>query len=156
MHPRVHEFVSGGLFDKVEVFSELERRIADLKTAQDRGSAFEVFAEAYLATQKIVGAAKVWHLTELPTSIEQRLRLDAEADMGVDGVLETNLGRLCAFQVKFRSGRPALSWHDLATFMGLTDQADHRILFTNCNRIPSVINERSRFHCIRGSDLDSL
>ena len=156
MHPKALQFVKGGLFENIDGFPELERRIASFKTANERGSAFEVLAQAYLATQTIVGAAKVWHLSEVPAPIARKLRLDADSDMGVDGVVETNLGTHSAYQVKFRSGRPALSWNELSTFMGLTDQADHRILFTNCEHLPPVINERSAFHCVRGSDLDRL
>jgi len=42
--------------------------------------------------------------------------------------------------------------------MGLADspQIRSRILFTNCDELPSVINERQGFFCIRGSDLDRL
>ena len=51
---------TGGLFDAIGTFGELENRISALPTNQDRGDAFEVFAEAYLATQKIVAAEEVW------------------------------------------------------------------------------------------------
>jgi hypothetical protein len=41
-------------------------------------------------------------------------------------------------------------------FMGLTDQVALRVLFTNCDDLPSLMNERKGFYCIRGSDLDKL
>ncbi|HYT60522.1 MAG TPA: hypothetical protein VEL06_10140 [Haliangiales bacterium] len=40
-------------------FIELEQRIADLPDEKSRGDAFEVFAEAYLATQRKHDAEKV-------------------------------------------------------------------------------------------------
>jgi len=40
--------------------------------------------------------------------------------------------------------------------MGLTDQVGQRVLFTNCNDLPKVMNERTGFYCVRGNDLDRL
>jgi hypothetical protein len=59
-HHRTRHFVASGLFDLLKSFAELEARIATLPIERDRGDAFEVFAEAYLATQKIVRAEEVW------------------------------------------------------------------------------------------------
>jgi hypothetical protein len=59
-HRRTSHFVGLELFDELEGFTDLEARIAALPTRKDRGDAFEVFAEAYLATQKLVGAEQVW------------------------------------------------------------------------------------------------
>jgi hypothetical protein len=58
-HRRCRHFVTSGLFDGLENFADLEARIAALPTKRERGDAFEVFAEAYLATQTIVGAEEV-------------------------------------------------------------------------------------------------
>jgi predicted helicase len=79
-------------------------------------------------------------------------------DLGADGVFRTWSGALNAYQVKFRTGRPSLTWEELATFMGLTDadQVDQRVLFTNCDVLAEVMSQRSGFYCIRGSDLDRL
>jgi len=40
--------------------------------------------------------------------------------------------------------------------MGLTDQVSQRVLFTNCEALPSLMQDRSGFIPIRGSDLDRL
>jgi predicted helicase len=42
--------------------------------------------------------------------------------------------------------------------MGLADSPEirSRVLFTNCDDLPSVLNDRQGFFCIRGSDLDRL
>ena len=76
----------------------------------------------------------------------------------MDGVFRTILDQFSAYQVKFRSGRRALTWRELATFMGLADspRIQTRVLLTNCDDLPSVLNERRGFFCIRGSDLDRL
>ncbi|MGD0651407.1 MAG: DEAD/DEAH box helicase family protein, partial [Verrucomicrobiia bacterium] len=40
--------------------------------------------------------------------------------------------------------------------MGLSDQVSERVLFTNSDDLPAVLNQRKGFYCIRGSDLDKL
>jgi len=76
--------------------------------------------------------------------------------MGVDGVFETHAGELNAYQVKFRSGRDALDWRELSTFMGLTDRVAQRVVFTNSNHLPALMEQRTGFYPIRGSHLDAL
>ena len=83
-HPRAHYFVALGLFDGLDAFADLEARIGELPVG-DRGNAFEVFAEAYLATQKLVGAQEVWPADQVPIAVLQACRLPVQ-DMGADGV----------------------------------------------------------------------
>jgi len=68
-HRRTGYFVARRLFERLEGFADLEARIAALPTQQDRGDAFEVFAEAYLATQKLVGAEEVWPADQVPWAL---------------------------------------------------------------------------------------
>lgn len=156
-HPKAASFARQNLFAGVTTFAELETRVAALPNEQSRGDAFEVFAEAYLATQRKHDAANVWPLTAVPTQTLQALGLAAK-DYGVDGVFKTLLDHFNAYQVKFRTNRPALTWRELSTFMGLADspQIRSRVLLTNCDELQSVLNERQGFFCIRGSDLDRL
>lgn len=59
-HRRTGYFVAGRLFKVLDDFADLEARIAALPTQHDRGDdVFEVFAEAYLATQELVGGELV-------------------------------------------------------------------------------------------------
>jgi len=154
-HRRTGHFVAVGLFERLETFRDLEARIAALPTQKDRGDAFEVFAEAYLATQKLVGAEEVWAADQVPIAVLQACRLPVH-DLGADGVFKTWAGEYNAYQSKFRTGRPALTWQELSTFMGLTDQVGGRVLFTNCDDLPAVMDARSGFYCIRGTDLERL
>ena len=119
------------------------------------GDAFEVFAEAYLATQKLVGAEEVWPADQVPIAVLKACRLPIK-DMGADGVYKTCAGQYNAYQSKFRTGRPSLAWQELSTFMGLTDQVGERVLFTNCDDLSSIMDDRSGFFCIRGTDLERL
>jgi predicted helicase len=154
-HSRASATVCAGLFNGITSFKQLEHRIAALPTEAERGVAFEVFAEAYLATQPIEKAKNVWPERRIPEQVRRRLRLYSR-DVGVDGLIETVSGTLRAYQVKFRTGRPALRWEETATFFGLTDRCEERLLFTNCDDLSAVMDERRDFSSIRGSDLDRL
>ncbi len=156
-HHKASHFLKSGLFDNLSSFAELEDRISKLPTTTDVGDAFEVFAEAYFFTQKIEQAEEVWPFKSIPSSIKEDLSLGTnQQDMGVDGVYKSTSGEFNAYQAKFRTGRPSLTWREISTFMGLTDNVNQRVLFTNSNDMPSVINDRTGFHCIRGNDLDRL
>ncbi len=156
-HPKASTFVQQKLFAGLSTFAELEQRIADLPEEKSRGDAFEVFAEAYLATQRKHDADTVWPFASVPTDLLTSLKLGTQ-DYGIDGVLKTRLGNHSAYQVKYRTGRPALTWREVSTFMGLADSPNihSRILLTNCDELPAVLNDRQGFFCIRGSDLDRL
>jgi predicted helicase len=156
-HPKATFFVQRHLFAGLTSFAELESKIAALPDEQSRGAAFEVFAEAYLATQRKYDAAQVWPHGSVPLDLLKNLGL-TQQDQGVDGVLQTLLGQFNAYQVKFRTGRPVLTWRELSTFIGLADspRIHSRVLLTNCDELPAVLNDRQGFFCIRGSDLDRL
>jgi predicted helicase len=143
------------LFDDLYEFSELEARIEALPNERSRGAAFEVFAEAWLATQRLSQARNIWAADSVPTEIQSQLHLPLK-DMGVDGVFDTALGEYVCYQAKFRSGRPSLTWSEIATFFGLADFAAERLLFTNCDDVSEIAEQRRDVVFIRGSDLDGL
>jgi len=157
LHPKAKEFAKSGLFAGVKSFAELEKRIAMIPENKGKGDAFEVFAEAYLATQRRHEVAKAWPLDAVPLDLLKKLKLPLK-DYGVDGVTSTVLGGNQVYQVKFRSGRPPLTWEELSTFMGLSDipEIQSKVVITNCDDLPAVINDRYNFFCIRGSDLYRL
>jgi predicted helicase len=156
-HTAAREFVQSNLFSGLTTFEELEDRITAFAEDWRRGTAFEVFAEAYLVTQRQHDATQVWPFKAVPIELLQRLSL-LDQDYGIDGVFETTLGNCNAYQVKFRSNRPSLTWRELSTFIGLADSPHirSRVLLTNCDDLPAVINDRQGFFCIRGSDFDRL
>ncbi|MDF1863091.1 MAG: hypothetical protein P1U87_22940 [Verrucomicrobiales bacterium] len=157
LHQETRRFVEAGLFSKLASFDELEARISLLDGKKRKGDAFEVFAEGYLATQRKHDAAQVWPQEATPSDVIGKLGL-TNSDYGVDGVFQTALGEFSAYQVKFRTDRKPLSWRELSTFIGLADSAEisSRILLTNSEEVPSLLNDRRGFFCIRGSDLDRL
>jgi len=86
-HSSAHRLLSTGLFDSLNSFSDLEAKISALLGNKERGDAFEIFAEAYLATQKITLAQEVWPFEAIPLEQRQMLSLDTGRDMGVDGTI---------------------------------------------------------------------
>src|SRR5438477_13153016 len=94
-HPKATFFVQRHLFSGLSSFAELEQKIAALPDEKSRGDAFEVFTEAYLATQRKHDAETVWPLPSVPIEILGNLQL-AMQDFGVDGVLKTRLGKFSA------------------------------------------------------------
>lgn len=154
-HPKARSWLESRVFDRLTSFAALETRIAALPTVHERGEAFEVFVEAYFATLATEKAKQVWPGTRVPPSLRKRLALTL-GDKGVDGVFETQLGEYHAYQAKFRTGRPSLTWDELSTFIGLADRVDQRVLITNCDRCAEVVSQRTGFYAITGNDLDKL
>lgn len=153
-HSKTKNFIDRELFKNIHNFNQLEDRISKLPE-HERGDAFEVFAEAYFATQKISQATEVWPDKEIPISLRETLGL-FKRDMGVDGIFHTRQDQYNAYQVKFRSQRTSLTWEDLSTFMGLTDRFHKRVLFTNSCNLPPLMQDRTDFYAIKGYDLDAL
>ena len=155
LHEKAVGFQRLGLFSGIQRFVELERQIEALPDEKQKGDAFEVFAEAYLATQPVGMAKSVWPDKAIPPSLRKRLRLSAR-DVGADGVIETVAGKYRGYQAKFRTGRTPLTWSEVSTFFGVTDHCDDRLLFTNSDDVSEITDERDKFLSIRGSDLDLL
>lgn len=152
-HPRASW--AANIIRGASTFAELESRIAALSFAKDRGDAFEVFVEAFLATQPIAQAETIWAASSVPVAIRQQLNLPS-SDFGADGVYRDRNGNLVAYQAKFRTGRTSLPWRELSTFFGIAEKADQRVLLTNSDAIASVAEKRSAFHCFRGRDFERL
>ncbi len=157
LHPRSKFFSYQGIFSSIQSFKELESRISKLLSDKDKGDVFEVFAESYFATQRIYDVKVIWPSNTSPLEVLTKLGL-TQNDYGVDGVYQSHLAQYTAYQVKFRSDRKSLTWRELSNFIGLADSdvIRTRVLFTNSDDMPSLLNERKGFFCIRGSDLDRL
>ena len=154
-HPMARQLRKSGIFLPAKTFADIERRITSLKTTKERGDAFEIFAEGYLATQKVMSAAKVWVNTEIPVSVLKKLNIP-RGGAGIDGIYGDNDGRLIPYQVKFREGRPNLTLDELGGFYALSSQAKTKLLFTNTNSVSPHAKSRSGYISVRGSDLDRL
>jgi len=154
-HPDAVKFLKASLFDDLDSFSTLEKRVSELPTPQDRGMAFEVFAEGYFSTSRQAQARHVWPSNAVPTAVKKKLGLPTP-EIGYDGVIETLTGEYHAYQVKFRRSQ-SLIFDDIANVLAIGDKADRQVLITNCTRLPErALEGRDRFFGIRGNDLNRL
>src|ERR1700693_4531718 len=135
-HPYAAQLIRRGLYDDLLSFAQLEQRISALGSENTKfvGDAFEVFVEGYLATHQKLQALTVWLVGQLPLEVRQQLNLPNDAK-GIDGVFRTRIGTLVPYQVKFRSLRAYLTFTEVAPFLGLTERASDRIIFTNSNEV---------------------
>ena len=81
-HESAREFGRSGLFDGVNSFRELETRLEGL-SSQDKGKAFEVFAEAYCILRPTIDAKDVWPERTIPNAIRRELNLEPVIGCGL-------------------------------------------------------------------------
>jgi superfamily II DNA or RNA helicase len=147
------------LFDDVAAFTDLEGRIGGLGDEHSTaiGDAFEIFFEAFLATQPIMQADRTWLVKRVDPDVRQLLNLPADAK-GIDGVYRQRTGDYIPYQVKFRSGRGTLSFTEVAPFLGVTERSAQvaRLIVTNANELADDIKARDGVFSLRGIDFDDL
>jgi predicted helicase len=156
-HVTARTLIRRGLYDDLHSFAELEHRISVLGDENTKivGDAFEVFVEAYLATHQKMQAETVWPVGQVPPDIRLKLNLPNDAK-GIDGVFSTRIGTLVPYQVKFRSKRAYLTYTEIAPFLGLTERATDRLVFTNSNELAGDVKNRDAMRTVRGIDFDDL
>jgi predicted helicase len=156
-HANAGPLIRRGLYDDLHSFAELEQRISLLGDENTKivGDAFEVFVEGYLATQQKMQAETVWLVGQVPLDIRLKLNLPNDAK-GIDGVFGTRTGTLVPYQVKYRSQRAYLTYTEIAPFLGLTERATDRIVFTNSNELAQDVKNRDAMRTVRGIDFDDL
>jgi superfamily II DNA or RNA helicase len=155
-HIKAHELLSTGVFSSINSFQDFERRVAKLvdKNTKMQGDVFEIFVEAYLSTQPLYMCSDVWLVGDIPVKIRDDLNLPSDAK-GIDGVFRTTLGELVPYQAKFRANR-RLGFGDVATFLGISENAKDRILITNCDSIQADILKRNGVRVVGRAAFDSL
>ena len=144
-HANAGLLIQRGLYDNLHSFAELEQRISALGDENSKavGDAFEVFVEGYLATHQKLQAEAIWLVGHVPQGVRQQLNLPNDAK-GIDGVFRTRTGVLVPYQVKFRSRRAYLTYTQIAPFLGLTERAADRIVFTNSNELAKDVKKPRR------------
>jgi superfamily II DNA or RNA helicase len=156
-HPSAANLIQRGIYDNLSSFAELENRVSALGAENTKvvGDAFEVFVEGYLGTQQLMMAEAVWLVGNIPPDIRKELNLPNDAK-GIDGIFRTRTGTLVPYQVKFRSQRAYLTYTEIAPFLGLTERAKDRIVFTNSNELADDVKKRDAMRTVRGIDFDDL
>src|SRR5262245_40545288 len=156
-HANARLLVRRGLYDNLHSFAELEQRISALGEENSKavGDAFEVFVEGYLATHQKLQVEAMWLVGQVPQDIREQMNLPNDAK-GIDGIFRTRTGVLVPYQVKFRSQRAYLTYTQIAPFLGLTERATDRIVFTNSNELAEDVKNRDAMRTVRGIDFDDL
>ncbi len=151
--------IKSGIFDNLSSFNELEQRIDTVKSINNRGVAitkgdvFEIFIEALLNINNKYRSEVVYPSGKIPFLINQKLKLNIN-EKGHDGIYKKD-NHLACYQVKFRKGE-SLSWDELSTFIGVSEKADIRHLFTNCSKISQEFLNKSRVRITSRKDLVNL
>jgi predicted helicase len=156
-HSQAGFWVSKGVFDSLATFAEFEQRVTGLLETNTKaeGDAFEIFVEAYLATQPAMQSEDSWPVGAIPVEIRESLNLPSDSK-GIDGVYRSLAGHYVPYQVKFRSKRPALGFNEVAPFLGITERATDRLLITNCDSIAIDVKNRTGLRSLRGVDFDTM
>ena len=161
LHKYSGYFRDKNIFKDNTCFSDIEKKIIKLKTTpgrtlrQTKGDAFEVFAEALLATSTRYDASNVYPDGKIPIKILKKLNMNI-LDKGKDGVYISRDGRLNSYQVKFSSNQSGLSWRKLSTFIGVSEKANKRLLIANTNKIDDEFLNKPRVLNTNLSNLNSL
>lgn len=142
-HSKAAEFVGLGIFDNLKSFAELEAHINKIPEEKDRGDAFEIFIEGYLATQPIMQRVQHWVVGGIPLPLRERYNLPPDAT-GIDGIYEMHDTTHVAYQVKYRQC-PNLTYAEVAPFLGLTERFTDRVIFTNASTLSQKAKKRSRW-----------
>jgi len=157
-HGQASLLISQGIFASVKTFRQFEQRVSDLfqTNTKAQGDAFEIFVEAYLATQPLLQCQETWLVGDIPIHVREALNLPNDSK-GIDGVYRSSMSDdFVPYQVKFRSNRPALGFNEVAPFLGITERASDRLLITNCDTIAMDVKNRTGIRSLRGVDFDLL
>lgn len=154
-HPRL-KTLPGDFFAGLCSFRELEERIAALtESGLQRGDALEIFVEAHLQTSQLFQVEELWLVNQIPLSVRRQLKLPSDSK-GIDGVYRKRDGSLASYQVKFRQGRPQVGVGDTSSFFMLTENAEQRVLISNCDRYAKEIRNRDNLLIVGGTYFDEL
>ena len=124
-------------------WSELEKNIESLESAQEKGEVFEQFVFAYLSINRdYYQIADIYRGNDIPTEVKDKLKLEA-TDYGVDGVFILVDGSIAAYQAKFRSARGTATVRELATFWSEASSADYKYVIANATQLPKQAGKHS-------------
>ncbi|MSO21182.1 MAG: DEAD/DEAH box helicase, partial [Acidobacteria bacterium] len=142
-HTNAKHWIQQGIFDGLDSFAAFEERVNALAEEKDRGDVFEIFVEAYLATQSIAQSVQHWVVGRIPLELRTRYRLPNDGT-GIDGIYLTHDGTHVAYQVKYRQ-KSHLTYAEVAPFLGITEAFADRVIFTNASSLSNVALQRTRW-----------
>ena len=160
LHPKAPYWIRQGIFDDLRSFDVFENRVNKIIEEKDRGDAFEIFIEGYLATQPITQRVRHWVVGSIPLDLRERFKLPKDGT-GIDGIYETHDGSNVAYQVKYRQ-KQQLTFAEVAPFLGITEQFSDRVIFTNATALSDKAIVRTRwvngeiFHALSPDALNTI
>ena len=144
------------IFSNLKSFKDLEKRIENIKSLnkrtieQTKGDIFEIFVEALLNVNKKYKAKKIYPTGRIPFTFLKLLELNRR-DKGADGIYTSN-NENNTYQVKYRDKNSNLTWSELSNFIGVSEKASYRHLFTNTNKISSEFLSKKRIRITSRND----
>ena len=155
-HKEAHAFLKKGFFEGLKSFRDFEMRTERLANTKEVGDAFEILVEAYLYLNPVLNAKDVWLVGQVPLSIRTRLNLPRDTK-GIDGVYEDAAGNLIPYQAKYRTDKDTLSYTEVSSFLGVTEESlKDRVIFTNARDLASDISNRKGLRTIRAAQFHAL
>ena len=155
-HKEAPLFVRRKFFDGLKSFQDFEARTEVLSNTKEVGDAFEILVEAYLHLNPVLKAKDVWLVGDVPSRIRTRLNLPADTK-GIDGVFEDTDGNLIPYQAKYRTDKNILSYTEVSSFLGVTEESlKDRVIFTNARELAADITKRKGLRSVRASQFHGL
>ena len=155
-HKEAPSFVRRKFFDGLKSFQDFEARSEGLSNTKEVGDAFEILVEAYLLLNPVLKAKDVWLVGDVPSRIRTRLNLPADTK-GIDGVFEDTDGNLIPYQAKYRTDKNILSYTEVSSFLGVTEESlKDRVIFTNARELAADITKRKGLRSVRAAQFHGL
>ncbi len=164
IHPSAQEIIKSGVFDNIDSFIQLKKRISAIRDKNEeaqskkQGDVFEIFCEGYLTLESRFQTRKVYPQAVTPLEIQKKLNLPSYDD-GWDGVYETMDGRFATYQAKFRTKNTRLEWGGkggLSTTAARGQQADIIHLITTVTIETESFTRDPKVIQTLGNDLEPI
>ena len=135
-HPVLHK--------SYQNWDELEAKIEKLPTSKQKGDAFEDFIYAYLELKKDFYQIDAhWQYSDAPIDLKESLSMEIN-DSGADGLIRFRDGTIAAYQVKFRTGRKAPRYDELAKLWAEARECDYQYTIANCNSLTKLARKNDK------------
>jgi superfamily II DNA or RNA helicase len=155
-HNQSNWFLKQSFFEGLKSFRDFETRTETLGNTKEVGDAFEILVEAFLHLDPVLNAKEVWLVGNVPLSIRRRLNLPADLK-GIDGVYEDAAGNLIPYQAKYRTDKDTLSYSEVSSFLGVTEESlQDRVIFTNARCLAADISNRKGLRSVRAAQFHGL
>ena len=158
------EIIKSGIFDNINNFDDLKKRISNTKELNKRGientkgDIFEIFCEALLNVDKRFQAKEVYPQGYVPQKILKKLKMYDE-DYGYDGLYITNDDKYIIYQSKFRSENEKIPWqgqNGLSSFVGVSKRVNNYHLISSSTQVTKYFTNVENSLLLLGNELSNF